>query len=313
MRYIFIILLFVLFIPTTSIFAQSFGDEPNITLDINPADPSPGEYVTASIESYETNLDLAYITWRHNKLTLSGYGETEFKTKISTNTTNSDTIVVNISMQDGQKIEKQITVSGINLDISWEAINTYAPPFYMGKRIPIRENAIRVAILGPNNSGSGIAYSWKRNGLAFKNAGGGAKPYIDFTNTEIQKKESIDVSLINNKNGATRNIQIPLTNPKILFYEYDSLNGLNILKTIKNSVMGYENEVSIYALPIGFNSKIKPSISWNLSGKDVDNQENPYLLSFNNPNGTGLVNLSVNIENMRAFYQEAKSDLKLNF
>jgi hypothetical protein len=312
MKYFIFITIFVLIIPITSIFAQNFDEEPNITLDINPSDPTPGEYVTASVESYEVNLDLAYITWKHNKETKSGFGETEFKTKISRDTTMSNTIIANIVMQDGQKIERQITISGVNLDISWEAINTYAPPFYMGKRIPIRENFIRVAVIGPNNKGSGIAYSWKRNGKAFNNSGGGARPYIDFTNTEIQKNESIDVSLVSN-NNTTRNIQIPLTQPKILFYEYDSLNGLNFLKTIKNTVVGYENVVSIYSIPIGFNAKIKPIISWNLSGQDVNNQENPYLLSFNKPVETGLVNLSVDMENIRTLYQRAKSNLELNF
>src|SRR3990167_4570256 len=78
-------------------------------------------------------------------------------------------------------------------------------------------------------------------------------------------------------------LQIPLTKPKVLFYEYDQLAGLNILKNVKNTVVGYENVVSLYAVPIGFNLKTKPSISWNLSGQSVNNQENPYLLSFNKP------------------------------
>ena len=313
MKYFIFITIFVLIIPSTNIFAQNFSDEPNITLDINPTDPAPGENVTATLESYESDLDLAYIVWKHGKETKSGYGETEFSTKISMDETTSDTIVANIVLGDGQKIERQISISGIKLDISWEAINTYAPPFYMGKRIPIRENAIRVAVIGPNNSGAGIAYAWKRNGSAFNNSGNGARPYIDFTNTEIQNKESIDISLVKNGSGATRNIQIPLTKPKVLFYEYDQLAGLNILKNVKNTVVGYENVVSLYAVPIGFNLKTKPSISWNLSGQSVNNQENPYLLSFNKPNESGLVNLSVNVENIRTLYQEAKSNLELNF
>lgn len=307
------IIIFVLFLPISTIFAQSLNGEPAITLSLNPPDPEPGEGVTATLVSYETNLNLAYIVWQHGNDTKSGYGETKFSTKITSDETKSDFISASITLSDGQIIEKQITVAPTSFDITWEATNSIYPPFFMGKRMPIRENSIRIAVINPKKTGPVLAYTWNRNGSAITNTGGSSKPYIDIINTEINNKESINVSIVSNNSVAERGVVIPFKKPKILFYEYNPLTGLNIGNTINDKVMGYEKIASIFIVPIGINVNSKNIFSWVLSGTPVNNQENPRLLSFNFPNTNGKVTVSVNVENLRSIYQEVKGGLELIF
>ncbi len=310
--FILIIVLFLVFC-VPNVFAQNFTNEPNITISINPKDPEPGESITATLTSYETNLDLARITWSHNGKTKSGYGEAQFVTKTGNDETKSEVIVATIVLSDGQQIQKQIIINPASFDITWEAINTKYPPYYKGKKIPIRENSIRVAIISPNNTVGATSYTWTRNGSSIKNKAGNTKPYIDFTNTEIDKKEVIDVTIVNKEKTSSRNITIPFTNPKIIFYEYNPLNGLNLGNVVTDGVLGYENIISILAIPMGYNNLSKNLIDWELSNTSVANQKNPYLLSFGAPDEKGKVSLSVNIENAKTLYQEARGVLELIF
>ena len=315
MRFYSFILIISLFLglKIPAVFAQSFTNEPNITIKITPADPEPGEETTASLTSYETNLNLARITWSHNGKVKSGYGETKFVINVGNDETKTEVINADIVLSDGQQIQKQITITPSNFDITWEALNTKYPPFYKGKKIPIKENSIRVAIISPNNSAGATSYTWTRNGTNIKNKAGSNKPYIDFTNTEIDKKENINVAIVNKEKNANRNIEIPFTNPRILFYEYSPLTGIFLGNSIENKVIGYENIISILAIPVGYNNLSKNIVSWELSNTSVPNQKNPYLLSFNAPDEQGKVNLTVSIENLKTLYQEKKGSLSLIF
>ncbi len=304
--------LFLIFC-VSGVFAQSFTIEPAITLSINPPDPEPGEKIIATLTSYETNLDLANIIWTHNSDTKEGYGETQFIINAGLDETKNDVISASIILTDGQKIEKQIIIAPTSFDIAWEALNSKTPPFYLGKKIPIRQNSIRVAVVSPNNSSNPTSYTWTRNGSRITNTGGSAKPYIDFTNTELDKNESIDVAIVSKDKRASRTINIPFTNSRVLFYEYSPLNGLNLGNTIKDNVLGYENTVSVFMVPFGFNTVGKNLTSWNLSGNPVSNQQNPYLLSFNSPNEKGKVDLSVIVKNIKTIYQKAEGSLELIF
>ena len=315
MRFCLYILIMVLFvgIPISDVFAQSFTNEPSVTITINPTDPEPGERITATLTSYETNLNLAQISWVHNGKNKTGYGETQFITNVGNDETKTEAITAVITLSDGQKIERQLLINPTSFDITWEAVNTKYPPFYKGKKIPIRENSIRVAIISPNRNPNITSYTWIRNGTNIKNPSGNTRPYIDFTNTEINKKENIEVAIVSKDKKANRNITIPFVNPKIIFYEYSPLTGLNLGNVTNDKVIGYENIVSILAIPVGYNNLSKNIINWELSNTSVPNQKNPYLLSFGAPDEKGVVNLTVNIQNAKTLYQEAKNSLALIF
>ncbi len=287
-------------------------NEPNISISINPSDPQPGEEITATLLSYETNLDLAYIKWSHGSKTKSGYGEKEFITTASLNEKETSVITATITLADGRKIERQATIQTSSYDIAFEALDASYPPFYLGKKLPIRENTLRVAVVTPNTSSSQIAYTWQRNDKAFASKGS-SKQYIDFKNSTTERSETVSVSIVTSEKHSERTLDISFIKPKTLFYEYNPLNGLELGNIIKDETAGYENTVSVLAVPLGINKSANPVISWKLSGNSVENQQNPRMLSFEKPDDSGIVSLSVEMENLRSLYQEFMGKLSLKF
>jgi len=291
---------------------QSFENEPNINIVANPVDPEPGERVSIQLSSFETDLDLATIRWSYGNVVQTGIGEKEFTITIPPTGTDIVSVSADISLTSGVNISKSISISIRSYDITWEAVGTRTPPFYLGKKIPIRENNIRVAIISPTSNIKQTVYKWSRNSSSVS-SNNTARPFVDFKNSELDKKEFIEAVINSEGVISTKSLNVPISNPKIFFYKYSPLTGLDISKTIKSEVDSYENNVSIFAIPVGLNFNSKPYISWNLSGREISNQDNPYLLSFGAPDESGEVPISLKIEDLRSIYQEFTGSLKLNF
>lgn len=289
---------------------QVFQNEPAISITANPEDPEPGETVAVTLVSYETNLDLALISWQYGPQTLVGYGETEFEVRAPLGESAS-AVYATITLEDGRKLEKTITIAPAAYDIAFEAMNVKAPPFYLGKKLPIRENTIRVAVISPQTAAQ-TAYTWRRNDRALP-AKGASRQYVEFKNTETERSEKITVQIATPGKQSERTLFIPIMEPRVLYYEYQPLFGLKTGKNITNTVIGHEDTVSIFTLPLGLNTDTIPAIAWTLSGNPVSNQSNPYLLSFKKPTDTGTVSVSTQIENERSLYQNFKGALGLIF
>jgi len=299
-------------ITSSNVFGQTSSAEPNIDIIASPNDPEPGEEITISLSSYEIDLGLAYIKWAGENNTKEGYGETEFVVNAPNNDNDSYTARAFIKTSEGQNIEKSITVYTNTYDLIWEAVDTKYPPFYAGKKLPIKENTLRVSLLRPTTSKQ-YSFKWQRNGKSITGKGGMNNPYVEFDNTEIQNKENVSVKVSNGGNIAERNIDIPLTKQRVLFYEYIPQFGLNTNNALNKSSIGYDGTVSVLGLPLGLSNNAKTEFNWNLSGDDVNSQENPFLLSFGKPEGKGVVKITVTIENLKSLYQEFKGVLNLEF
>lgn len=312
-RYIFGIIIMILLGTFATAIGQSFESDYGINLTANPSDPEPGEEVTFTLSSYETNLDLAFISWENGNEKMSGYGEKVWAIKTGNKESGSTSVSATIDLPNGSKIQKEISVSPAQLDIAWESKNVKAPAFYLGKKIPIRENNIRVAIVNPGNKARQTAYYWSRNGKSMQSSSGTGKYFVDFKNTELEKIEDIGVSIVSTGSQISRSIKVPMTTPKILFYEYNPISGLMTNTAIKNTVSSYEDTVSLYALPLGINKNSIKNITWNLSGNKVANQENPFMLSFGKPDESGLVPVSVEINDPNSLHQEFSNKLELGF
>ncbi len=311
-RYVFVIITLMFFGASAIVFGQSFNTDPGITITANPMDPAPGEDTTISLTSYETNLDLNYIKWNSGNDSKEGYGEKSWTIKMGKSTDSTITVTAEISLANGKKINKEISLTPAEVDLAWEAKDTKAPPFYLGKKIPIRENNIRVSVISGTNTKQ-TAYYWSRNGKSMQNGSGTGKNFIDFKNTELEKSESLKVSTVSTNASAERTINIPMTNTKVVFYEYNPIIGLKLNKAVTDSALGYDGTTSLFAVPLGINTNSRNDISWNLSNTDVSNQENPYMLSFGVPDNNGIVPVSISVENLNSIYQEFVGKVKLNF
>lgn len=150
-------------------FAQT-GVEPTLGIKITPEIPGPFENVTINLTSYSTDLSRALINWSvDGKTSLSGYGRVDFSIN-SPAVGSQKTINISIVTQTGVSIERTVVIAPQDVDLLWESLDSYVPPFYKGRSLPSREGLIKITAvpslrnsIGSKLDESDLVYSWSQN------------------------------------------------------------------------------------------------------------------------------------------------------
>lgn len=296
--------------------------EGDINVETSPSNPEPYKEVSINITSYATDLNKAIISWRVDSNTvLSGIGETEYSF-----TAKGPDIVstVDITIKPSGSmttITKTIRIVPSEIEIMWESINGYTPPFYKGKNLPISGGLIK-AVAIPNTStiksGIGsISYTWKNNENTNLDSSGYNKNSFIFKNGRFDdvNKISVTATSVSGNYAAENSIEIPVYKPKIIFYKKSPTEGnLYNIALNKESQM-VEDEMTIvaapYYMPIVGNEK-DLSYVWKINDKTIKTPtiKSELTLRPNSRGGYATVNLV--IENVNELFQKVSNQLKLN-
>lgn len=252
-----------------------------VTLEVSNETPGPFTPVSFKLVSYDIDLDRATTTWFVNgKGALSGVGRKTFAT--STRDVGEPLHVLVTIQRGNDVITKEKTLIPSEVDILWEAIGSYAPPFYRGKALPGSEATIR-AVAVPNIivSGKKIAtasavYQWKLNDKfrEFSNQSGFAKNTVQFVTGLFNDTEAVEViaSSFDTKAAARKKTAVDREDTKILLYEKHPLYGIQYENALINDVAIGTNEVSFVAEPYYFSSPDREtslSYEWEVDGGRV--------------------------------------------
>ncbi len=283
-------------------------DENDIDLELNPESPSAYDTVTLRLTSNSVDLNRYPITWYINGAKqLSGIGERSFKTTLGDYGSATD-IQVAVKL-DGESIEKGIILQPQDVTLLWEAVDSYVPPFYPGKKLPSREGIVRVAAI-PNftTTGGNIlpskqgVYIWKRNGSIATGMGGYGKDSLLIKHNKIRANEEISVSVsdVANTTTADRGMTLSFFDPVIHFY-HKVFNTPEYARTIDNGFTMNTGETTIIAVPYFFsmleNAYKDLKIDWKINNESftVEDTENPLALTLQGdiPNSANVFNLSL--------------------
>jgi len=297
----------------------------DIDLTTTPENPASFTNVDVHIASDLVDLNRYKETWVvDGKTVQSGIGirDITVETKDYGQTTN---VSVAIALP-GTTLEKQFVLEPEDLTMMWEAVDSYVPPFYQGKKLPSKEGFIKVVAI-PNFQTNGKSfdpstgvYIWKRNGNIVSDAGGYGKDSFLFKNDSIRDIENIDVdaSDVADANEAERSINIPIFNPFILFYEKKTTTGVeNPMAT--NTLYLNDPSTSVTAEPYFFSTSngdpAKLSWDWTMNGNplQISDPTNPETLTLNNPKEQGVATLDLNITNPTTLFQTAENNLNVIF
>ena len=294
-----VLLLFALY---GNVIAANIGIPQNFSsfsIKSSPETPGPFENVLISIESYNADLDRSEISWFVNgKNVKTGVGET--KLSITTGdigeTMKIDTIVKTANLET---LAGNIFITPAEVDVLWEAIDSYTPPFYKGKALPSSQSAIR-AVAVPNiidKNGNQInpsdaVYYWKKNYKYrdLKNQSGYGKQAVDFTGDILRANElvEVEVSSIGGNSSAKGNAIIKRIYPSVVFYTKHPLDGILYENAIQKSFSLKDTEVEVIAEPYFFSladknfSNIK--FNWKINGKDAGEDGGNRNIVFRNGN-----------------------------
>lgn len=303
--------------------ASELGLQDNdIDVSTIPENPEPYQNVTIKLNSYAADLNKAFIEWRNgNKLLLSGYGKTSY----SFQTLGPDVPIsfnVTITLSDsGDKVTKIFTINPSEIELMWEGVNSYTPPFYRGKSFPTREGGIRVVAI-PNTTtikqGKGnISYTWKNNDTVIQGVSGYGKDSYIFSNDQLRTKENVTViaSSIDGKYNATKNIDIPISSPKMIFYKKSPTEGVLYNKALTDGTFVSDDEFTIVAEPYFLSLKGNEnsfSYDWKINGESIATPSRGNELTVHPSSRGGYATINLVLENLSFLFQKVSGKLSLS-
>ena len=291
----------------------------DINFSITPASPEPYQNVSIKLTSYATDLNKATINWQAgSRVLLSGIGKTEYSFKTSgPNIATVLDVIINAS-EGGDPITKRFVITPSEIDMLWESVDGYTPPFYKGKAFVSREGIIRVVAI-PTGGLNDVTYDWKNNNSSVQEVSGYNKNSYTFKNEAIKLKESISVSVssVNSQYNASGSINIPIIDPKIIFYKKSPTEGIFYNNSLGKEVTmpKTEDKMTIVAEPYFMTLKSNSDLftySWQVNGNDIETPIEKTQLTVTPTSRGGQATVSLSIDNLNLLFQSAIAQLKIN-
>jgi len=316
-----IILLIIISLPKLSRAVGEFGlQDYDLQISTIPGNPEPYQDVTVKLESYATDLNKAKIEWQSGStIVLSGIGRTSYSFKtLGPNTTTIIKAIITPSDSKTQ-ITKQIAISPTDIELLWEGVDSYTPPFYKGKSFPSAESQIRVVAI-PNNSSiksnKTLVYTWKNNGKTVQNMSGYGKDSYVFKNNELNSSEVITVTIssVDGSYNATKAVTVPITKPKIIFYKKSPTEGILYNNALENEAYMEEDEMTVVAAPyfLGIQgNESNYTYNWQINRKDIETPSKVTELTIRPSSRGGYATINVTMENVNTLFQSVTGQLKL--
>lgn len=322
---IFLVMLFVLGVINTpnisSAEMQIEMQESEINVSITPNNPQPYDTVTISINSYASDLNKAIITWQTGaKTVLSGIGKTTYSFKAGGPNTSSSFNINITPVGSMQTIAKTITIVPSEIEIMWESVDGYTPPFYKGKALPVTGGLIRAVAMPNTNtikSGSGsITYTWKNSGNTILDASGYNKNSYVFKNDMFDDKNEITVtaSSVAGNYTAQKTLNIPTYQPKIIFYKKSPTEGTLYNNALSKQTTMSEDEMTLVAEPYFISLKGHEkyfTYKWQINGSTIPTPSKNTELTIRPTSRGGYATINISIENISELFQKVTSQLKL--
>lgn len=268
-----------------------------VTLTASPSNPSPGEAVSLTVSSSEIDINLSLIEWSvDGKPAQKGTGLRAFSTTAPANGA-TKTVSVRVTQRNGTPVDASTSFSPADMDLIWEAEDSYVPPFYKGKALPIKQGAVKiVAIPIIRTSGGSIvkpsdfSFAWKKDGQNMQGSSGFGVSSFSYINQILQDTNRFDVAASTFGKSVDGGIVVSYFEPKLLMYPSDSLTGVKHQSALQNGFRPTGAQLSVvlepYFLPERWRTDPHTTLVWKLNGQAV-NAKDRQNLSVNTSGETG--------------------------
>ncbi len=286
LKYIFIIVAcFLSFSPSirmaqAQVSLPSSIDGVTISADIN--SPAPGQNVEIKVESYNTDLNRASITWLENGKTVdTGTGKKTLTVAAPTPGKELKVTAI-ITTVEGRAVNKTISVISGDIEIVIEP-DAYTPPFFKGKPPYIYNQNLKIIAVphlvaknGAPLDPSKLVYKWKRDYNVLGDQSGYGRQVLLYKSGLVPRPVSMTVEVSSLDDGVLgeKTVNLEATDGSLLFYEEDPLYGVMYNTAVGDRFNLKQQEVRFLAIPFGFNREHGDQITYAWS---VNNVENPDL------------------------------------
>lgn len=308
--------------------AQISGKASSVSMEAVPQTPGPFERVLVRLSSFSIDLNRSNISWFINgKLIKKGIGE---KTFSFTTGGVGETSKISASVSSGilGSVAQTISFTPSEVDLLWEAIGVYTPPFYKGKALPTPQSLIKVIafphlkISGGNEiKNNSLVYKWKKNSKYkdFNNQSGYGRNSVVFRRALLRQTEIVEVEVSSKSGGLNGYARLFLGqySPDIIFYEQNPVEGVLYEKALGNEFDMKNSETTIVAEPYFFSTSSREGDSllfeWRLNNKTFNSESSKGIITFRTDGESGMSKLSLSVRNLVRFLQFTNKTLNINF
>ncbi len=300
-------------------------NEGDIDASVSPENPGSFQRVTVTLDSNLVDIRRYVENWYvDGKPALRGYG------KLTLTTTTKGygqptNIQVTIELPTGN-VTKNITLTPEDISTMWEAVDSYVPPFYPGKKLPAREGIVRIVAIPnflSNNrpvNPSELVYNWKRNSSIMTGGSGYGLQSVLIKNNKLRPSELIEVTAgtLDSSSQATTATTLSFYDPKILFYGLNPDTG-NPKPFSETTAFFDTPSKTVIAEPYFFSinsPNLQPlKFKWSMNNQDVPIPDirNKQLITLKNPGGSGTALLGLSISSAGSYFQSASNQLPIIF
>lgn len=291
-------------------------------LNLTPKSPAPYENVTLTLGSYSFDVNTAMITWKvSGKTTLSGMGKKSLTLSLG-GVGQEVPVTVQATTADGTSVTQSITVSPQSVDLLYEGVESYVPPFYEGRSLAAEGAMVRVVALptmaerGEKVPASGLSYSWYVNDSFVDNVSGFGRSNVKLALDSLSDSTKVRV-LVRTPLGNTAEKELTIYPHAVLpfLYKYDELLGTdfsrNLLKRLELS-----SDITLSLEPFFLSTRRMESTAkyeWFIDGLPVTPQEKTVLSLRPKENSYGSRYLTVALEQTKRMAQKAETTLQVIF
>ncbi len=320
----------IIFLVSLFIFGgdKALAISPSVGVSVSPESVAPGDLVTIKLESFSTDLNRAEIIWRvDGVILLEGIGQKEYSVTAK-DLGDQTKVEITVNTTNGIPVLKTVFINPQSIDLLWEAIDSYTPPFYKGKALPSRGALIKTSVVpflkgsrGTLSNPNSLVYNWEQNYKPYPSVSGYGKSFYVFRNTFLQKEELLKVkaSTVDGTLTASNSVNISFFNPEILFYEKRPAVGVMFNESKNSGLTLTESEISLLAVPYFSSTKTKVGVldgtlglSWEINDSPVSSDK-PDVLTVRKPEGESgysIINFQVNSPYL---YQNKEQSLRISF
>lgn len=313
-RFLSIFLLCLSFVLPAHTLAQT--ESVDLSILAIPHDPKPLGTVQLEAKSFGVNLNLVSLTWKYNdKIIASGIGRTRISVTAPAAGV-SGTISVSTNGLGFEATSASITLRPGSVDLLWEAVDSYTPPFYKGKALPATNALIRTYAIPTASAPKQLSYQWTRNNSAVPQSSGYGKSTMVFKNSEFTTQERVTVSAEAGQFFGTNTTTIIPRSPVLVTYEreegfIDYANGYP--GTVTTDAPGVVLRFEPYFFSRPRSSMADLTFDYTINGESVPGDAVPNELRLSRPTNGGVSSIKVAVRPIEYIVQFIERTITLAF
>lgn len=310
------LLLTLFFIPFAA-FAQA-----EASLSLTPENPAPNEDVVVTLVSYSFDVNVANITWSVNgKILLSGLGKKSITLPVG-DVGQEIPLTVQATTADGASVTQKINIAPQSVDLLYEGVEGYVPPFYEGRALAGEGSNVRIvafptiAEFGKKVPDSNLSYNWYVNDEYKSGSSGIGKSSFVIPLDYLSDSTDVRV-LVRSPLGyaAEKTISIYPHATMPIFYKYDEVLGTDLSRAFTRR-LELSRDITLSFVPFFLSTRkmeATTNYGWYLDGLPVSPVEKDLLSLKPKENSYGSRTLSITAEQTRRRLQKAETSLDIVF